>query len=454
MHWHVIAPAIPERANYRVLEPEGLGTALCEGLSSYIARLADAYHVRPITFINIGLHSPSGEVHVKKKRAYIFRSSDQKSFYRIDYHCISIVKDICAAIGRKDLLKLTIHPWSKIFGDAQLLKDQRVWCPDCFNEQRKMGKPVSEPLIWSIKDSEACYKHERIYENECPKCGSNNLNININNLPGVCPKCGAWLGELGFYKKQKGLSTNTSILARKSRVIGELLARSRLVQKDQLKRLKLLLTRSVIACIQQLCNDDRKRFTDETNVTLGNWHWNYLPSLGDIASICSRYNLDVIAFLYEGTLKKADYLVNNVSDKRLDDIGRPRKTCRPVILRNEVSRLLERKLIRSATEIYRKSHTTKFQIPYHERCRSIRYVLSTSEMKELRKTLFRGMHVPVHEPGIRAEIAVYSVLRNAGITYHGIWPYLLNTTNSRYCFLPEDYLNLDGIDDNHRNKTG
>lgn len=75
-----------------------------------------------------------------------------------------------------------------------LLRQTKAWCPLCLAELNK-NNLVFEKLVWSLKNYAVCSKHHIELHSICWKCKSHQLYLNDKIKPGICYKCGAFLGE-------------------------------------------------------------------------------------------------------------------------------------------------------------------------------------------------------------------------------------------------------------------
>ena len=71
---------------------------------------------------------------------------------------------------RQDLHLLTTLPLKGYVKRDSVLRLQRAWCPDCYQEQRSAGQPVYDLLIWSFRDVCVCRRHNRRLRSSCYWC--------------------------------------------------------------------------------------------------------------------------------------------------------------------------------------------------------------------------------------------------------------------------------------------
>lgn len=78
---------------------------------------------------------------------------------------------------RQDLRYLSCITWKGIIQERGLFRQQKAWCPQCFEQWRQDGKPIYEPLLWSFKDVNYCPQHNCQLIDRCPKCNSSQKAI-------------------------------------------------------------------------------------------------------------------------------------------------------------------------------------------------------------------------------------------------------------------------------------
>ncbi|PZV08793.1 MAG: hypothetical protein DCF32_03895 [Leptolyngbya sp.] len=194
---------IPEPSKLFSLKPEGLGTPYCESLASYAMRLAEAHCLDICVLIYRFVHPLIGS-EWKNTRS-------QRSVYKIDTVVRNNVTPAHVHIGkwldmsketeatvsalaeltkRKDLHLLTTLPLKGYVKKDSVLRLQRAWCPACYQEQRSLGQPVHDLLIWSFRDVCMCRRHERRLRLSCYWCNSRQPVLRFWSQPGQCGRCG------------------------------------------------------------------------------------------------------------------------------------------------------------------------------------------------------------------------------------------------------------------------
>jgi hypothetical protein len=60
-----------------------------------------------------------------------------------------------------NLRLLTLLPYEGVFSNARLFRRNRAWCPACYEDWRRTGAIVYEPLLWTIRLVGICLQHGR-----------------------------------------------------------------------------------------------------------------------------------------------------------------------------------------------------------------------------------------------------------------------------------------------------
>ena len=183
------------------IEPIGVGTPYTESLSSYLTRLAQEHCVTPKKLI-MGEIAPliigdryQSEM-LSKNVSTLFGNSDAKP-------AINGMRDMTRSLIlalenltlRQDLKFLSCLTWKGVISDRGLFRQERAWCPQCFEQWRVEKKTIYEPLLWSFRDVGFCLAHNCQLSNRCPHCSSS-LKAIANSLHlGFCSRCKSWLGS-------------------------------------------------------------------------------------------------------------------------------------------------------------------------------------------------------------------------------------------------------------------
>lgn len=190
---------IPPRSYLYYLEPIGVDTPEVESLTSYMSRLSIAHCLTPSVLFTY-------EIVPLMNRSYLLpRDKKPHSSLRLLANSVQalngmgeIAKDCVKALEtltlRPELRYLTMLPWRDVLSEMHLLRRIRAWCPACFDERKKIGGIIYEPLLWTLKVVTVCQHHRRPLESSCPHCQCQSPLISSKSQPGHCPRCGESLG--------------------------------------------------------------------------------------------------------------------------------------------------------------------------------------------------------------------------------------------------------------------
>ncbi len=197
--WDLTRPAIPSRSRLYHLEPLGMGTAAVESLTGYVTRLAEAHGVSVRTLVVYELLPLLGRAHLSKRidsSLTAFWQKDARALNSMRHLARDWVQALETLTGRRDLRFLTMLTWADVFSATGLLRPQRAWCPACYEEWRRAGQVVYEPLLWTLQVVIACPRHRRRLQLECPHpdCRRSQSLLAPRSRPGYCSRCERWLG--------------------------------------------------------------------------------------------------------------------------------------------------------------------------------------------------------------------------------------------------------------------
>jgi hypothetical protein len=190
--WDLSPVALPPRSRLYPLEPIGIGTPYVESLTSYIARLAEAYCVSPVILVRWELAAgwnASLQAGRRSLKAALAGVNGTRPLAE------TLVEAVERLTLQANLRCLTMRPWSAIFSDKHLLRDVRAWCSFCLDQMRVECGEIYEPLLWSILNVEICPIHGRMLQDVCPGCYETQPIIRGTTRVGFCVRCGIWLGH-------------------------------------------------------------------------------------------------------------------------------------------------------------------------------------------------------------------------------------------------------------------
>lgn len=318
--WDMQSPIFPERSRYYYLEPIGLFTAYTESLTSYLCRLAEAHCLNISTLMGKEMASIFPNGYIVKTGGEVVRDYYKRSntINGISVNAEDFVRVLQVLTLREDLVYLTMLPWAEVLTWRGLLKNFRCWCPVCFDEWKKQGISVYEPLIWNLQAVSVCPKHEIPLQDICPECGRKMLVLEGRTRVGCCSKCDSWLG---VYKNSKTSGEEKVQQRWISDNLGDLIAYG---PKLGLFPDRDKLTESLLYCIKQVSAGNGAEFSRLVGVsksTVSDWlGGKTIPSLQELLKICFICSVSLKDFLTEQDFSvclssKADYFTPKIQRK-------------------------------------------------------------------------------------------------------------------------------------------
>jgi hypothetical protein len=215
------------RSYLYTLAPIGVGTAVVESLTGYIARLAAAHAVETGVLVNREL-LPRVPYTKGVSAGHTPWKLPIYSFY-IDAHTLNGIGDRSrlwvsllqqlTCIQRLDLL--TALPWAHAISCVHLLRTVRAWCPFCYGCERSPATSGYERLLWTFQIVTVCPNHGCPLDSICPSCGRAQYVFSSKSRPGYCYRCQCWLGRKPETSNLTGDHTEPIRIAE---MVGEMLA--------------------------------------------------------------------------------------------------------------------------------------------------------------------------------------------------------------------------------------
>lgn len=150
--WQLTLPPIPAPSPLYALVPIGIGTALVESMTSYIARLAEAHCLFPGVLMR-KIIAPFAQIHLVGTRGSTSMDTGKATgaFNSAHHRARCVVNTLESLTGQQGLHALTMLPWTEVFPLFGLIRPDRAWCPYCLEEWRTSERIVYEPLLWAIQ---------------------------------------------------------------------------------------------------------------------------------------------------------------------------------------------------------------------------------------------------------------------------------------------------------------
>jgi hypothetical protein len=203
---------IPTTSHSRLyhLEPIGIGSPMVESLTSYLMRLADVHSVHPRVLISQEilplLNIPRlyrdgrpiyGQLTVLWKDSRVLNGRSSLTW--------RMVQALEQLTGRDDIRFLTMLTFVEVLSLKNLLRRTRSCCPSCYEEWRKAGQVIYDPLLWALDVVSICPWHCEPLRQHCPNpdCAHTLLPLTSRGQPGYCEWCEQWLGSVPQRKAER-----------------------------------------------------------------------------------------------------------------------------------------------------------------------------------------------------------------------------------------------------------
>jgi transcriptional regulator with XRE-family HTH domain len=185
------------RSRLYSLPPVTIETLQVESLTGYINRLAWSYRVEPRILVaqEIMPHL-SGSYHFQSSPSLLgaYCRSEAMSINGTGEAALDWASTLTRLTMRERLSDLTLSSWARAMPSQGLLRATPAWCPVCYQEWRRQGLSISQPLLWTLQVVTVCLQHRRLLEERCPHCQQKQSVIPARMQPGCCTQCMSWLG--------------------------------------------------------------------------------------------------------------------------------------------------------------------------------------------------------------------------------------------------------------------
>ncbi len=323
---------IPKRSRLYFLEPIGVGTPDTESLSSYLTRLAQEHCVTPKNLI-MGEIAPliigdnyQSEM-LSKNVSTIFGNSDAKpAINGMRDKTRSLVDALENLTLRQDLKFLSCLTWKGIIKERGLFRQNKAWCPQCFEQWRQEKMPIYEPLLWSFKDVNFCPQHHCQLCDRCPHCDSSSKAIANSSRLGFCSRCKSWLGsDHASASLSRDRIDNKTLLMdyfksdyQKITGIGELIAVTPLLElsptlSDLMRKLQI-----IHLCFERVVNRDLTQFIalgkimEQLKITLTQHYDKPLNLVNLLIPVCDHAKISLAQFLSQDFQALSGILFSNL----------------------------------------------------------------------------------------------------------------------------------------------
>jgi hypothetical protein len=331
--WDLRLPSIRPHSRLYPLEPIGIGTHLTESSTSYITRLAEAHCLTAgKLFLEIApllnrryLSNPNFT-----SRPASFRGSD-RGLNGMDRLAKDWIEAIEGLTLRTDIRYLTYITWSNVISRQLMLRHVSAWCPNCFEEWKKDGKTIYEPLLWLANHVKVCPRHQRQLEYVCPYCNRQLPILAHDPRPGYCSRCKRWLGCVTAQDAKLNTLTEQELTYNiwVAENIGELIA---IAPSLHLEPSREVLVRNIKMSINSITEGKINTFARAFHLSSYDMIYRWVsgenrPRLDILLKICYKLGIKLLDFITKQNLFFEPELNSRELKKRLsgvDWINRPR----------------------------------------------------------------------------------------------------------------------------------
>ncbi len=296
--WDLRCPSTPTHSYFYHLNPIGVGTPYVESLTGYIARLAREHCVRPRALI-------SREVAPRIRKPYY--ASDRRSLNAFDTAinglgttASNFVMTFERLTDCAHLSGTTMLNWKNVTNYRSLIRGSKAWCPWCYRNWSATGKPIHDPLLWSLEAVKICRRHRQWLRLQCLRCSRRIHHLVSRPTPGYCSWCGQFLGA-----RDKTARPSQKIIPKTEwkwqlwtvRNVEEILAAtSRLTSPIPVGHL----AQSLELHIDKVSHGRATKFAERISVdrsTLNQWLNGSSPNLRNLLWICYQLKVPALQFL-------------------------------------------------------------------------------------------------------------------------------------------------------------
>jgi transcriptional regulator with XRE-family HTH domain len=306
--WHLTNIALPERSTLYAPAPIGGGTAGCESLTSYLARLAEAHCVYPGVLLQEMIVPLMAEIEAQRN------VSEQHPLWRRDgsgSHLINVTDPRARAALyiletltlRSDLRALSLVALAEVLPIRGLARTRLAWCPACYEEWQTSGQMLYDPLLWVFQEISVRVWHGVRLQMHCPHCTRSLPHLTWRSRPGYCAFCaGPLFGEP--VRAQDLIARDTPEFAWQQWVthaLGAIVARLPVLsvepKRDRIRQV-------VSSVVEQLADGNTAAFARSLGLprgTVENWRQGKrIPEMDMLLRFCYRLDLSLCEVLFEG----------------------------------------------------------------------------------------------------------------------------------------------------------
>lgn len=285
------------------IAPMGLNTQFKESFSSYVLRLASNHNVTFGTLFSkiiTPLLDKEYLINIAKKGGNGFYDSSH-GINGIGTLAMDFVEVISSLTARDDLKELSLGYWTNVLPTRELIKTEKAWCPECFQDALVNKQIIYEQLLWIIKIVSICPIHKVNLHTRCTSCSKKMSVLSRKGRPGYCSNCEKWLGE-----RKKDLKINdNSVEFKKSILIMQFIKNNstKMYFREQISMgLKFY--------VSELFDGNIKKAAEYFKIANSTFRYWYkgdnIPTLNSLVSICMSLNISIDDFFNKVSLDKTN----------------------------------------------------------------------------------------------------------------------------------------------------
>lgn len=302
--WDLSPLDVPARSTLYPLEPIGVGTSWVECLTSYIARLADAHCVFSGVLIYKMIIPLMSEYTSEERQHPLFRADGNKSnlLNGTGIRATIAVQSLETLTERTDLRALTLLTLTDVLPLRGLIRLTKAWCPGCYEEWRRAGKIIYDPLLWVLQEVSVCVRHSQYLRMSCPysDCARSLPALTWRSQSGYCAYCHRWLGaqlEGANAVPEEELIWQQWV----TQALGNLLASIPTISSPP-KRERV--NEVIVSAVNRVTNGDIAAFARALEISknmVAHWyHGGRIPEVAQLLRFCYRLNISPCEVLCEG----------------------------------------------------------------------------------------------------------------------------------------------------------
>jgi AraC-like DNA-binding protein len=297
---------------------------MVESLTSYVIRVAAAHCVTLGTLVAAEIAPIINKGYLTQKKSGTISSAFCCTAGIVNSYGITATEWVTAMqvlTLRQELRFLTIVGWNELFA-KNLVRKCRAWCPGCYEEWRQKGKPIYDPLLWSLRAVTACPIHKRLLRDKCVLCSKQPFHLSPNVRPGYCPGCEQWLGASLVDAPAENELLSDEQLRWQSWVAKHLGALFAALPRSPSLPKKEIVADLASACIQRLTRGNLNalvyRFSSFSSRAIKQWSQGYgRPELARILQLCYVAEIPLSDILI-GVVNITSYLQQDIPTRTLN----------------------------------------------------------------------------------------------------------------------------------------